>query len=198
MGETVRSWAPDPARCAAGQPGRRLRPAARGAGHRRRGRRRGHPPAAPGWPATSTSPSRGRIVSYFEGNEERRTPELVERPARRRTWSRWSPTAACRASPTPATGWSGPRWTPASPVTAAPGPERRHHRPGPVRPALRPVLLRGLPAPHRPARRRPACARSPPSSARWSSSRRRTGSPPRSPTWPPRSAPTGRPRSAAS
>ena len=32
----------------------------------------------PGWPGTSASRSRGRIVSYFEGNEERRTPELVE------------------------------------------------------------------------------------------------------------------------
>ena len=34
------------------------------------------------------------------------------------------------------------------PVTVAPGPERGDHRAGAVRPALRPVLLRGLPAPH--------------------------------------------------
>ena len=54
--------------------------------------------------------------------------------------------------------------------------ERGHHRPGPLRAALRPVLLRGLPAPQGRRPPGPAGARWPPSSARWSSSRPRTGS----------------------
>ncbi len=46
------------------------------AGCRRR-RRRGHPAAAPATQALGVTP-KGRVVSYFEGNEAARTPELVE------------------------------------------------------------------------------------------------------------------------
>ncbi len=45
----------------------------------------------------------GRVVSYFEGNEERRTPELAQALRDGRS-SRSSPTAACPASPIRASG----------------------------------------------------------------------------------------------
>ncbi len=59
---------------------RRRRVAAPGPGarDRRRGRRRGHPPAGPAGRATSAVSVSGRVVSYFEGNESARTPVLVE------------------------------------------------------------------------------------------------------------------------
>ncbi len=117
----------------------------------------------------------GRIVSYFEGNEERRTPELVEAILGGYV------VALVTDGGMPSVSDPGYRLVRAAldvgaPVTVAPGPERGHHRAGRLRAALRPVLLRGLPAPHRPAAGDPGCARSPPRSAPWSSSRRRTGS----------------------
>ena len=45
---------------------------------RRRRRRRGHPAAAPADRRRSGSRSPARVVSYFEGNEAARTPELLE------------------------------------------------------------------------------------------------------------------------
>ena len=61
----------------------------------------------------------GRIVSYFEGNEERRTPDLVEALS-----SPSSPTAACRASRIPDIGWSGRPWTPVFRSPRRPAPAR--------------------------------------------------------------------------
>ena len=130
----------------------------------------------------------GRVVSYFEGNEERRTPDLVE------ALRGGARVALITDGGMPSVSDPGYRLVRAAldagvPVTARARPERGDHRAGAVRAALRPVLLRGLPAPRRRRAPRPGCARSPPRRARWSSSRRRTGSPTRSPTWPPRSAP---------
>ena len=45
---------------------------------RRRGRGRGHPPAQAAVPPTSGITLTGRVVSYFEGNEQARTPALLE------------------------------------------------------------------------------------------------------------------------
>ena len=139
----------------------------------------------------------GRIVSYFEGNEERRTPELVE------VLAAGYAVALVTDGGMPSVSDPGYRLVRAAldagaPVTAAPGPERGHHRAGAVRAALRPVLLRGLPAPL--AGRPPVPAAGPRRRGTHpgASSRRRTGSPPRWPTWPPPSAPTGPPRSAGS
>lgn len=58
----------------------------------------------------------GRVVSYFEGNESARTPELVEELAGERGCC-WSPTPGCRRCPTPGTGWSPP---PSSAACASP------------------------------------------------------------------------------
>ena len=44
------------------------------------------------------------LVSNHEGNEAARATELAQRIERGATASRWSPTPACRRSPTPATG----------------------------------------------------------------------------------------------
>ena len=139
----------------------------------------------------------GRVVSYFEGNEERRTPELVEALAG------GAVVAVVTDGGMPSVSDPGFRLVRAAldagfPVTAAPGPSA-------VTTAL---ALSGLPSDRfvfegflprtGSATAARACASSPPSRARWSSSRRRTASRARSPTWPRRSAPTGRPRSAAS
>ena len=64
----------------------------------------------------------GRVVSYFEGNEAQRTPALIEELRGRPRGCCWSPTRACRASPTPATGWWPPRSRPASRSRPCPGP----------------------------------------------------------------------------
>ena len=40
--------------------------------------------------------ARGRVVSYFEGNERPRTPELVEALVGGAAWCCWSPTPGCR------------------------------------------------------------------------------------------------------
>src|SRR4029453_13793229 len=90
----------------------------------------------------------GRIVSYFDGNEERRTPELLEALRaggggggrggdRRRHAQRLGPrlpAGACRA---------GRRL----PGERRAGAQRRDHRRRGVRTAQRPVRLRGVPAP---------------------------------------------------
>lgn len=138
----------------------------------------------------------GRIVSYFEGNEERRTPELVD------VLTAGYTIALVTDGGMPSVSDPGYRLVRAAldagvPVTAAPGPSA-------VTTAL---ALSGLPCdrfcfegflPRTLAPDGPGCARSPPRSARWCSSRRRTGSPGRWPTWPRRSARTGPPRSAGS
>ncbi len=88
----------------------------------------------------------GRMSHYFEGNEERRTPELVaalERRRDRRGGHRRR--HAQRLRPRVPAGPSGPRGRRAGHRRARA--ERGHHRAGAVRAAQRPVLLRGLPAP---------------------------------------------------
>ena len=112
MGEMSDDWPPGPARGAAGQPGRRLRPAPRGARHRRRGRRRGHPPAGPAGPRPRRRPSPAGSSPTSRATRSGVPPNWSRRCRDGRPWSRWSPTAACPASPTPATGWSAPRSTP--------------------------------------------------------------------------------------
>ena len=95
----------------------RLRDDAR---RRRRGRRRGHPPAGPARPrprrhrrAAGSSRTSRATRSGVPPNWSTRSPAARS--------SRWSPTAACPASPTPATGWSGPRSTPACRSPPRPG-----------------------------------------------------------------------------
>ncbi len=63
----------------------------------------------------------GRMVSYFEGNEQQRTPQLLE-ALEAGSGSFSSPTPACPASPTPGTGSSRPPWPAGVEVTAVPGP----------------------------------------------------------------------------
>src|SRR6266545_197810 len=104
----------------------------------------------------------GRVVSYFEGNEERRTGELV---------------AELQAGARVALVTDG-----GMPAVSDPG-----YR------LVRAALDAGVPASGA-----PGSPRWPPNRAPWSSSRRRTGSPPRCPISPPRSDPTARPRCAGS
>ena len=141
------------------------------------------PGGCAGWPATSASSSPA-------GSSPTTTPT---RPAAPPSWSRrcrrasgccWSPTRACPRSPTPATGWWPPRSRRGCAVTAVPGPSAVLTALALSRAAGRPVLLRGLPAAQG-RRAGPAAGRAGrPSRARWSSSRRRTGWPSRSPRWP--------------
>ena len=125
----------------------------------------------------------GRVVSYFEGNEERRTPELVEALRGGAT------VALITDGGMPSVSDPGYRLVRAALDAGVAGDlraraERGDHRAGAVRPALRPVLLRGLPAPAGERAPVPAARAGRRDRARWSSSRRRTGSPPRWPTWP--------------
>ena len=131
----------------------------------------------------------GRIVSYFEGNEERRTPELAEALLGGAT------VAVVTDGGMPSVSDPGYRLVRAAidagvPVTAAPGPSAVTTALAALRPALRPVLLRGLPAAQAGRAPGPAGRARRPRSARWCSSRRRTGSPRRWPRWPRRSART--------
>ena len=102
----------------------------------------------------------------------------------------WSPTPACRRCPTPATGWSRAAVEAGIAVTAVPGPERGAHRAGRVRACPSTGSASRASCRARRASAPPGSRRSPTSRARWSSSRRRTGSRRRWPRWPRRSAPT--------
>ena len=142
---------------AAGQCRRRLHPAARGPDLGGCDRGGGHPPVGPAHPGPRDHGVRAdRVV--LRG--QRGTPYAGSGrcPAGGR-WSRWSPTAACPASPTPVTGWSARPWTPASRSPPPPGPARSPPRwrcpgcpatgsssrvscRGPARPALPPARTR--------------------------------------------------------
>lgn len=138
----------------------------------------------------------GRVVSYFEGNESARTPELVQALEEGRR------VLLVTDAGMPSVSDPGYRLVAAAvekdiKVTAVPGPSA----------VLTALALSGLPVDRFcfegscPARRASASAgsaRSRASAARSSTSRPRTGSTTPSPRWPRCSAPTGRPRCAAS
>ena len=87
----------------------------------------------------------GRIVSYFEGNEAARTPELLTALAEGARVVVVSD-AACRRSPIPAIGWS-PRRSSRGCGDGGARSVGRADRAGGVGPPGGPLLLRGLPAP---------------------------------------------------
>jgi len=116
----------------------------------------------------------GRVVSYFEGNEAARTPELVAMLVA------GADVLLVTDAGMPSVSDPGYRLVVAAVdagirVTSIPGPSA-------VLAALavsglsgRPVLLRGFPAPQGPVSGPGGWLRSPPRSGRWCSSRRRTG-----------------------
>ena len=125
----------------------------------------------------------GRVVSYFEGNEVPRTPVLLEallagRPGaagdRRRDAQRLRPGLPAGRG----------RGRARHPRHRGPGAVGRADRPGRVRAARRPVLLRGVPAPQGGGARPPAGRAGRRGAHAWSSSRRRTAPRPRWRRWP--------------
>ena len=117
----------------------------------RRRRRRGHPPAAPAGRARSAS-GRPAGSSATTSTTRRPGPPSWSRPPRPGRPSRASPTPACRASPTRASGWSRAAVDAGLPRDrACPGPARCSPRSRSPGLPIRPVLLRGLPARARPA-----------------------------------------------
>lgn len=137
----------------------------------------------------------GRVLSYFEGNESARTPELVEAlEAGKRV-------LLVTDAGMPSVSDPGYRLVAAAvekdiKVTAVPGPSA----------VLTALALSGLPVDRfcfedscraRPASASAGCARSSRSGAPSSTSRRPTGSTTPWPPWPRSSAPTGGPPSAA-
>ena len=137
----------------------------------------------------------GRVVSYYDANEAGRTPELVEAlPAGQRV-------LLVTDAGMPSVSDPGYRLVAAAVEAGL----RGHRRARPVGRAHRAGAVAGCrstgSASRASCRARPASGpggwpSSPPSRARWSSSRRRTGWPSRWPRWPTGSAPTGRPPSA--
>lgn len=139
---------------------------------------------------------KGRVVSYFEGNEAARTPELVE------ALLGGSRVLLVTDAGMPSVSDPGYRLVAAAvekdiKVTAVPGPSA----------VLTALALSGLPVDRfcfegscrgRPASGCPGCGRSPVSGGPSSTSRRRTGSTTPSPRWPRCSAPSGGPPSAGS
>ena len=149
---------------------------ARRARRRRRRRGRGHPAAAPAGRRARASRSTGRVVSLLRAQRGDAHARAGRGAARRARACCWSPTRACRRCPTPATGWSRAAVDAGIRGHRGARPERRADRAGRLRPARRPVLLRGLPAAQGRRAGRAGWPRWPTSRARWSSSRRRTGS----------------------
>ena len=143
-----------------------------------RDRRRGHPAARPAGPGP-------------RHHRHRRGSSPTSRATRNGVPPNWSRLCGAARSSRRDRRWHAERLRPRLPAGPRrprrrfPGhrrarAERGDHRAGAVRAALRPVLLRGLPAAHRQPAGGPGCGNWPPSSAPWSSSRRRTGSPARS------------------
>ena len=132
---------------------------------------------------TSASTLAGRVVSYFEGNESARTPACSRRcVAGERV-------LLVTDAGMPSVSDPGYRLVAAAVEAGRPGHRRARpvggaDRAGRLRAAGGPVLLRGLPAPQGRASGPAGWPRWPPSSARWSSSRRRTAPRPRWPRWP--------------
>lgn len=138
----------------------------------------------------------GRVVSYFEGNESARTPELVEELAQ------GARVLLVTDAGMPSVSDPGYRLVAAAVerglrITAVPGPSA----------VLTALALSGLPVdrfcfegflPRKAGSGWGGCARWPGSAAPSSTSRRRTGSPPPWRRWPRSSAPTAAPPSAAS
>lgn len=138
----------------------------------------------------------GRVVSYFEGNESARTPELVE------ALENGKRVLLVTDAGMPSVSDPGYRLVAAAvekdiKVTAVPGPSA----------VLTALALSGLPVdrfcfegflPRKAGERLDGCARSPASAAPSSTSRPRTASTTPSPRWPRSSAPTAGPPSAAS
>ncbi|CAM5719704.1 Ribosomal RNA small subunit methyltransferase I [Streptomyces glaucescens] len=138
---------------------------------------------------------KGRVVSYFEGNETARTPELVE------ALLGGARVLLVTDAGMPSVSDPGYRLVAAAVerdirVTAVPGPSA----------VLTALALSGLPVdrfcfegflPRKAGERLPGCARSPTSGAPSSTSRPRTGSTTPSPRWPRCSAASGGPPSAA-
>lgn len=138
----------------------------------------------------------GRVLSYFEGNESARTPELVEALAG------GARVLLVTDAGMPSVSDPGYRLVAAAvekdiKVTAVPGPSA----------VLTALAMSGLPVdrfcfegflPRKAGSAWAGCARSRASGARSSTSRPRTGSTTPWPRWPRSSEPTGGPRSAAS
>lgn len=138
----------------------------------------------------------GRVVSYFEGNEAARTPELVE------ALVGGARVLLVTDAGMPSVSDPGYRLVAAAvekdiKVTAVPGPSA----------VLTALALSGLPVDRfcfedscrgRRASGCPGCGRSRASAARWSTSRPRTASTTPSPRWPRSSGTGGGPPSAAS
>lgn len=138
----------------------------------------------------------GRVVSYFEGNETVRTGELIKELVR------GARVLLVTDAGMPSVSDPGYRLVAAAVergvrVTAVPGPSA----------VLTALALSGLPVdrfcfegfpPRKAGSGRRGCGRSPPSSARWCTSSRRTGWPPHWPPWRRCSAPSGGRRCAGS
>ena len=138
----------------------------------------------------------GRIVSYFEGNESARTPELADALAG------GARVVLVTDAGMPSVSDPGYRLVAAAVergvrVTAVPGPSA----------VLTALAVSGLPVdrfcfegflPRKQGERLSGCARRPTSGARWCTSSRRTAWRPRCARWPRSSARTGRRRCAAS
>ena len=161
------------------------------------------PPRTPagcaGWPRDlGVDADRRASCRTSRATRRQRTPRAARGAARRASGSCWSPTPACRASPTPATGWWRPRSRPASRSPPCPGPSA-------VLTALAVSGCRSTGS----ASRASCRARRASGARRLDRARRRAahdgllrGAAPdrrrRSRRWPRRSAPTARRRSAAS
>ena len=116
----------------------------------------------------------GRVVSFYDAVERERSRELVDLAHAGQT------VLVVSDAGMPTVSDPGFRLVALAveegvPVTVLPGPVRRARRAGGVRPARRPVLLRGVPAAQGGESARRASPSWPPSRARWSSSRRPTG-----------------------
>ena len=138
----------------------------------------------------------GRVVSYFEGNESARTPQLLE------ALEAGERVVLVTDAGMPSVSDPGYRLVAAAVaadvrVTAVPGPSA----------VLTALAVSGLPVdrfcfegflPRKGGERSRRLAGSPPSRGRWCSSRRPTAPAPRFPRWPARSVTTGRRRCAGS
>ena len=130
----------------------------------------------------------GRVISYWNAVERQRSDQLLDvlrtGPGRAAGVRRGH--AHDQRSRVPAGGGRGRRGRPDQGAARA---VRGDRRAGRVRPAHRPVLLRGVPAAPRPASGPAASPSWPPSPGPWSSSRPPSGSGPPWTSWPRRSGP---------